>query len=124
MVVDDEDLLRELLAEQLDEAGYDVLVAANGTEALALLTAGEVVDVLISDLSMPGMNGIALIRAAQEARPGLPAVLLTGYTGDGASFAVGEVVAGSYSLVRKPIHLKELVDRVESLLAARERAAG
>ena len=124
MLVDDEEMLRELLAEQLEEAGYRVLIAANGNEALALLAAGEAVDVLVSDLSMPGINGIAVIRAAQEARPGLPAVLLTGYASDGAALAVGEVVAGSYSLLRKPIHLKDLVDRVESLLAARENAAG
>ena len=92
MVVDDEDLLRELLAEQLEETGYKVLVAADGDEALALLAAGEAVDVLLTDLSMPGIDGIALIRAAQEARPGLPAVLLTGYASDGAALAVGEAL--------------------------------
>ena len=119
LLVDDEDLLREVLAEQLDEAGYGVLVAANGNEALALLAAGEAVDVLVTDLSMPGMDGLAVIRAAQERRPGLPAVLLTGYAGDGAALAVGGAVSGSFSLLRKPIRLHDLIDRIQSLLAAR-----
>ncbi len=68
LLVDDEEALRELLAQNLEDRGYDVLVAAGGEAALALLSAGETVDVLVTDLSMPGMNGIALIRAAQTLR--------------------------------------------------------
>ncbi len=122
LLVDDEDLLREVLAEQLEDAGYSVLVAANGSEALALLVTGEAVDVLITDLSMPGMDGLAVIRGAQECRPGLPALLLTGYAGDGAAMAVGEAVTGSFSLLRKPIHLHDLIDHIKSQLAARANA--
>jgi signal transduction histidine kinase/ActR/RegA family two-component response regulator len=122
LLVDDEDLLREVLAEQLEDAGYSVLVAANGNEALALLATGEAVDVLITDLSMPGMDGLAVIRGAQERRPGLPAMLLTGYAGDGAAMAVGEAVSGSFSLLRKPIHLHDLIDHIKSQLAARANA--
>lgn len=122
LLVDDEDLLREVLAGQLEDAGYNVLVAACGNEALALLDAGEAVDVLVTDLSMPGMSGIGLIRAAQERRPGLPAVLLTGYAGHGAALAVGEAVTGSFSLLRKPVSLADLIDLIQSLLAAQEKA--
>ena len=124
LLVDDEDLLREVLAEQLETAGYHVLVAANGTEALALLAVGEAVDALITDLSMPDVDGLAVIRGAQERYPGLPAVLLTGYAGDGAALAVAGLVAGSFSLLRKPIRLHELTDRLEVLLAARQKAGG
>jgi FixJ family two-component response regulator len=49
-------------------------------------------------------------------------VLLTGYAGDGAALAVGGAVTGSYSLLSKPIRLHDLVDRIQSLLAAREKA--
>jgi CheY-like chemotaxis protein len=122
LLVDDEDLLLEVLAAQLDDAGYSVLAAANGTEALALLAAGEAVDVLITDLSMPGMDGLAVIRAAQEARPRLPVVLMTGYVDDGVAIAVREAVTGSYSVLCKPFRLHELVDRIQQLLAARENA--
>jgi len=119
LVVDDEALVREVLAEQLEDSGYSVLVAANGTEALALLAAGEAVDALVTDLSMPGMDGLAVIRAAQERRPGLPAVLLTGYAGDGAALAVGGAISGAFSLLRKPVTGVQLVDRVRALLVAR-----
>ena len=66
-----------------------MLPASGGAEALALLAAGEAVDILVTDLSMPGMDGLAVIRAVQERRAGLPAVLLTGYAGDGAALALG-----------------------------------
>ena len=124
LLVDDEDELREILAEQLDGAGYSTLVAATGAEALALLKAGEAVDILVTDLSMPGMDGLAVIRAAQEAHPGLPAVLLTGYAGDGAAIAVGRAVTGPFTLLRKPIRLHELTDRLQALLAARQGRPG
>jgi PAS domain S-box-containing protein len=117
LLVDDEDSLRELVAQNLEDRGYDVLVAASGEAALALLTDGAAVDVLVTDLSMPGMNGIALIRAAQTMRVALPAVLLTGYVGDEAALAMGAAIAGAYSLAHKPIGTNELVDRIEALLA-------
>jgi nitrogen-specific signal transduction histidine kinase/CheY-like chemotaxis protein len=85
LLLDDDPLVRETLALQLEAGGHAVLAAASGTEALALLAAGEMVDILVTDLSMPDMDGLAVIRGAQERRPGLPAVLLTGYAGDGAS---------------------------------------
>jgi PAS domain S-box-containing protein len=118
MVVDDEAVIREVLAEHLEDAGFGVLTAGNGAEALALLAGGEAVDALITDLSMPGMDGIAVIRAAQERWPGLPAVLLTGYAGDDISLAVGGAVTGTFSLLRKPVRIHDLVDRVQALLAS------
>jgi len=118
LVVDDDDPLREVLAQNLDERGYDVTAAASGPEALALLGTDRGVDALITDLSMPGMDGIALIRAAQQRRPGLPAVLLTGYAGDESALEMGGAITGSFSLARKPITTNDLVDRIEALLAA------
>jgi PAS domain S-box-containing protein len=124
MVVDDEPFVRDVLAEQLKDAGFGVLVAADGAEALAQLDAGEAVDALISDLSMPGMDGVAVIRAAQERCPGLPSVLLTGYSGDGIALAMGATVSDRFMLLRKPIHIQDLVDRVQSMLAAKAKCAG
>ncbi len=119
LVVDDEAMVRDVLSKQLEDAGYDVLVAADGDRALALIAAEEAVDVLVTDLSMPGMNGLAVIRAAQERRPGLPAILLTGYAGDGAALAAGGSVAGAFLLLRKPIPMQDLIDRIQALLEAR-----
>ena len=116
LLVDDEELVREIIAAYLEDDGFRVLVAANGTEALALLAAGEAVDVLVTDLSMPGMDGIAVIRAAQARRPGLPAVLLTGYA-QPERVPVADPVSGSFSLLRKPVRGRELVDRIRALMA-------
>jgi CheY-like chemotaxis protein len=118
LVVDDEKHVRDVLATQLEEAGYDVLVAPDGGRALSLIAAGEVVDVLVTDLSMPGMNGLAVIRGAQQHRPGLPAILLTGYAGDSAAMAAAGSLGGSFLLLRKPIPMQDLVDRIKTLLAA------
>jgi len=124
MVVDDEELIRDVLAEQLQDASFGVLSAASGAEALALLAAGEAVDAIITDLSMPAKNGIAVIAAAQARCPGLPAVLLTGYAGDDVSLAVGGAVTGAFSLLRKPSRIDDLVDRVQALLAAAANRSG
>jgi CheY-like chemotaxis protein len=121
LVVDDEDVVREMLVASLKEAGFDVLAAKNGAEALALLDAGEPVDALVSDLSMPGMGGLAVIREAQLRRPDLPAVLLTGYAGEAAHLAISGAPpdSGSFSLLRKPVSIAQIVDRIEMVLAAR-----
>jgi CheY-like chemotaxis protein len=119
LVVDDDPLVREVLAEQLRAAGFDVLRAASGTEALALLAAGEHIDVLVTDLSMPGLDGLAVIREVQGRIPGLPAVLLTGYAGDSTALAASGAVSGSFALLRKPVSGQVLAGRLGALLATR-----
>lgn len=118
LLVDDEAIIRDVLAEELADHGYDVIQASRGDKALALLDAGERVDLVISDLSMPGMDGVALIHAAQDRRPHLPAILLTGYAGDAATLTVGGVMSGSFSLLRKPVSGAQLSGRVMLLLDA------
>jgi PAS domain S-box-containing protein len=116
LLVDDEPLVRELTAEGLEGAGFSVIPADGGPAGLALLDAGEEVDVLVSDLSMPGMDGIAVIREAQRRRPGLPAILLTGFAGNAAELAIGGAVSGTFSLLRKPVTAEQLGERVAVLL--------
>ena len=120
LFVDDEVLAREITAEGLEEAGFSLLTAESGTTALDLLDAGEAVDLLVTDLSMPRMDGLALIREAQRRRPGLPAVLLTGFATNAAELAVGGAVSGTFSLLRKPVPLAELADRIAVLLTGVE----
>ena len=121
LLVDDDEPVRQVLATELADHGYTVIPVASGAAALALLDAGERVDALVSDLSMPGMDGVALIRAAQERRPDMPAVLLTGYAGDVTAFAVGKSFTGPFSLLRKPISGMLLADGVAMLLATTRR---
>jgi PAS domain S-box-containing protein len=119
LVVDDERTIREVLTQYLEDAGYQVVVAADGTEALALLETGPPIAALVTDLSMPGMDGLAVIRTAQERFPAMPAVLLTGYAGDDAALALGISTAGTISLLRKPVGEVKLLDRLSAMLAVK-----
>ncbi len=125
LLVDDDAMVRETLVLELEESGYAVLAAADAGEALAILEAAEAVDALVTDLTMPGgMDGLGLIREARARQSGLPAVLLTGYAGDGtgAALAVSGVISGTFSLLRKPVSGAQLANRVAALLAARQAA--
>ncbi len=122
LLVDDEVLVRQTLAEQLEAAGYAVVTAADAGEALAMLETDGQVDALVTDLTMPGgMNGLALIRETQARRPGLSAVLLTGYA-ENATGAMLTVNGGSggFSLLRKPVSGAQIADRVAVLLGSRQ----
>jgi CheY-like chemotaxis protein len=72
---------------------------------------------------MPGMGGLALISEAHARRPGLPSVLLTGYAGEAAHLAVSGGRPSGFSLLRKPVNVAQLVDRIEMVLAAKTTAA-
>lgn len=118
LLVEDNDMLRELLAAALEAQGYHVIQAAGSAEALPVLDpAARGPDLLISDLSMPGMNGLELIRIAQRLRPELPAILLTGYVSEASSAAVRQALRGSrFILLHKPVSEEQLAVRVAALL--------
>jgi PAS domain S-box-containing protein len=117
LFVDDDELVRETVLAQLEGGGYHVQTASSGPEALALLDAGVAVDVLVTDLAMPGMNGLATIREVHRRRPGLAAVLLTGYAGDSAMLGGDD---GSFLLLRKPVHGATLINRIEAAIGKTE----
>jgi CheY-like chemotaxis protein len=119
LLVDDEPVVREVLATQLTDAGYRVTEARDGAAALALLGGGLACDLLVSDLAMEGIDGVTLIREARLRRPGLPAILVTGYAGDAAALAVGRRIDGAFTLLRKPVTGAQLVDQVAAVLGAR-----
>ena len=117
LVVDDDDLVRETVAAQLEAAGFATLVASGGIEALALIEAGEIVDAMVSDLSMPGMNGKTTIQRARALRPRLPCFLLTGYVGECAASST----ENSFTLVRKPVTGPMLAAKIKASLEAISR---
>jgi PAS domain S-box-containing protein len=118
LLVDDEPLVRDVLSKQLEDSGCVVLDAPDADSALVALEAGEP-DVLVSDLAMPGMNGLDLIREARRRRPRLPAVLLTGYAGDAVHYAAASGVPDErFTLMRKPVSGEQLADGIAVLLAA------
>ena len=114
MLVDDDADVRGVLAEIMEAAGCTVTECANSAEALARLDAGEPVDLLISDLAMPGADGLTLIRTMQKRRPGLPAILLTGHAGQELQTMVGGMAA--VRLVGKPVRGATLMRDVSALL--------
>ncbi|MCW8086287.1 PAS domain S-box protein [Sabulicella glaciei] len=116
LLVDDDLIVREVTAEQLLEDGYEVVSAASGAAALEML--GEVApDLLLTDLSMPEMDGATLIREARARRPGLPALLLTGFADRAADLAQGG--ENGFALLRKPATAQELAASITLLLEKR-----
>lgn len=111
LVVDDEQSIRELVRDILEEEGYRVTLAGNGVEALELIVAGEVVDVVISDIRMPVMGGVKLLEKIRMQNPFPPAMIfVTGYSDvtNEEAFAKG---AAAY--LRKPMSINELIKAVE-----------
>ena len=115
LVVDDEELVREVVADELRDRGFQVLEADGGARALDILETNQRVSVLISDLAMPGMTGHVLIREAHRRRRGLLAILLTGYAGDDLSSSDRDLI-GPYTILHKPITGAQLTNRVMGLL--------
>ncbi|MCW8085037.1 hybrid sensor histidine kinase/response regulator [Sabulicella glaciei] len=111
LLVDDEDLVRATIARGLEEYGHAVLPAADAEAALVLLGAGAEVEVLVTDLAMPRMNGLDLIAAARVQRPGLPAVLVTGNAVlDEAR--TGGLPPGPFLVLRKPFGIAALAQGI------------
>jgi CheY-like chemotaxis protein len=110
LFVEDDELVREAVVQGLEEAGFEVLVAANGERALAMIEAGLDVDVAFSDIVMPGqISGIDLADILRERRPGLPVVLATGYTDQRATVPGVQVLAKPYEIGQ----LVELLSRLK-----------
>jgi DNA-binding NtrC family response regulator len=115
LLVDDDRAVRETLGELLDDVGFRSLLAADATEALVILRQPDVIDILVTDLTMPGDDGIALIRQARAIRSGLPAILLTGYAEQVTS--VTTIAGGNFHVLRKPVESDRLIQQVELLVA-------
>jgi CheY-like chemotaxis protein len=114
LIVDDDESVRETLADLLEIVGYSPLQAADALEALMILRQETNVDALVTDLTMPGADGITLIRHAREIRPELPAILLTGYAEEVASVAT--IAGGNFHVLRKPVESARLIEQLELLV--------
>ncbi len=117
LLVEDEDGVRGLAGQALSGRGYTVLEARGGTEALALAERHPGgIDVLVTDVVMPGLGGVALARRLAEARPGLRVLYMSGYT-DSVLFRHG-VEQDAINYLWKPFKPLELVRRVREVLDA------
>jgi PAS domain S-box-containing protein len=115
LVVEDNDDVRELAESVLSMAGYAVLPASSGEQALQLLEGGARVDLLFTDVIMPGgMNGLELVGKAQAQRPGLPVLVTTGYMDE----LPDRGGAKGLTILAKPYKHETLLERVEAVLKA------
>lgn len=106
LVVDDDESLRRVTQMQLEEAGYVVLTAANGDSALEIFVE-EVPALVITDLKMPGISGLELLKKVREEHPQTTVLMITAF--GSVQTAVAAMKAGAYDYLTKPIDYEELV---------------
>jgi PAS domain S-box-containing protein len=123
LLVDDDALVREVLAGQMEELGYRVTRAHSGPVALARLDAGETPDIMITDYAMPGMNGAVLLAEARLRRPRLPVLLLTGFADNSLRLNMEEWDARITRLLRKPVSSDSLAKAASDVLQGAAEAA-
>jgi CheY-like chemotaxis protein len=120
LVVEDQDVLRDGLVETLSALNYRVVAAANGLEALDLLTQQEIQpDLVLSDVVMPKMGGITLFDELTRRVPGLPVVLISGYPQGDEWSALSD--RGLAAWLNKPLSATTLAQTLSDVLRSRSR---
>ncbi len=111
VVVDDDEAVRQYLGDALESGGYDCRMFTNGASALGWLASGEEhVDLWFSDINMPGMNGIDLLRNVKRVAPDLPFILVSGLCD--LPIAQGALKAGATDYLLKPVDPEDLLGMV------------
>lgn len=112
LIVEDEALVRMLAAETLRDEGYNVLEQGDGSTALTMLRSDPGIDLLITDVKLPGMDGYQLAEAALGHRPGLKVLLMTGY----AQPAPDRLAAAKVQVLHKPYTMRDLTSLTRACL--------
>ena len=122
LVIDDEPTVRMLVTDVLEELGYRALEASDGASGLKILRSDVSVDLLITDVGLPGgMNGRQVADAARAARPGLKVLFITGYA-ENAVLSHGHLAAGMHVLT-KPFAMDALASRIKELITGARSAS-
>jgi two-component system, cell cycle response regulator CpdR len=114
LLAEDDDSLRGFLARALERAGYEVVSCADGEEALTHLD--EPWDLLLTDIVMPGVDGIEVARQAAAKQPGMRIMFITGFAA--VALSAKEQAPAGAKVLAKPVHLREIVTEVEKMMAA------
>ena len=114
LVAEDEVMLRMIAVEMLEDAGFTVFQAGDGQEALAVLTAHPGIQVLVSDIKMPRMDGYALAEAGIALRPELKILLMTGYAQETPPALLK---AREIKTLHKPFNLERLTELVSEMMS-------
>ena len=114
LIVEDEQRIREMIAGLLNEQGYSVMQAEDGPSGLQIVQSSVRMDLLLTDVGLPGLNGRQLADAARTSRPDLPVLFITGYAGS----ALAEIdLADGMQVLRKPFALDILSARVRAMIS-------
>src|SRR5205823_11854063 len=117
LVVDDEEAIREIVSSMLQNAGYAATQAASGKQALEILGSGEEFQLMLSDLMMAEMDGIALLDRVQDCYPDMPAIMVTAV--HDISVALAAIRNGAYDYLLKPFEREQLLAAVSRALEMR-----
>jgi PAS domain S-box-containing protein len=120
LVVEDDHSVRMLVVDVLKELGYRVVEAADGAEALPVIEGKGRIDLLISDVGLPGLNGRQLAEIALAARPSLKVLFITGYAATAASRS--DFLAPGMEMITKPFAIDELAQKVREILTGLKEA--
>ncbi|TWB13747.1 PAS domain S-box-containing protein [Nitrospirillum amazonense] len=115
LVVEDEPVVRKLIVELLGDLGYRVLEADDGPSGLAILQSDQQIDLLITDVGLPGLNGRQIADAARPARPGLKVLFMTGYAEN--AMPSHDFLAQGMELITKPFPMDVLAQRLRKIMA-------
>ena len=114
LVVEDDPAVRMIVLDELSELGYTLLEATDGPSALPILQSAQHIDLLISDVGLPGMNGRQIAEIGRQHRPVLPVLFMTGYA-QGAA-ARSEFLAPGMHMIAKPFAMDELAVKIREML--------
>jgi putative nucleotidyltransferase with HDIG domain len=117
LVVDDEEPIREIISSMLSAAGYDTRPAASGMEALAILNSSGEFELMLSDLMMAELDGIALLERSKEKYPDMPVIMVTAV--HDISVALAAIRNGAYDYLLKPFEREQLLAMVRRALEHR-----
>jgi two-component system chemotaxis response regulator CheY len=121
LVVDDEPDVRKVVRMTLEKAGYDVIEAEDGEKAIQEVNAGEnplILDVIISDIRMPKINGVEAINYFQQQYPRVPLIVLTGFPD--MEMATGFLKQGVVDYLVKPVEKEKLTSAVAKAMEKRD----
>src|SRR4029079_7117917 len=115
LLVEDDPSVRLLIGEVLSELGYRAIEASDANAAIRVLESSQPIDMLISDVGLPGMNGRQLAEGAREYHPNVPILFVTGYA-ENAAIRAG-FIGTDMAMISKPFQVEELAAKISEMLS-------